>query len=225
MTPTQTHRMEPHRIVDLDRLLAAPVEPAPFPHLIVPNFILEPAKPAVAADFPDVLLPGSFPLSSLGYGPAFGALVQALSGARMTRIIEDKFGVDLSGRPSMATVRGQSDARDGQIHTDSKTKLVTMLLYMNDRWGADRGRLRLLRSSSDLDDFAAEVPPDEGTLLIFRNGPAAWHGFEPFNGPRRVIQVNWVTDQGVVWREHFRHRVSAFFKRLANFGAKHAAAH
>jgi hypothetical protein len=29
-----------------------------------------------------------------------------------------------------------------------------------------------------------------------------------------VIQLNWVTDQGVVRREQFRHRVSAFFKRL-----------
>lgn len=220
-----THRTEPHEIVDLDRLLAVPVDTAPFPHLIVPNFILAQAKPAVAADFPEVALPGSFPLPSLGFGPAFAALIHALSGARMTRIIEDKFGIDLKGRPTMVTVRGQSDARDGQIHTDSKTKLITMLLYMNDRWGADRGRLRLLRSPSDLDDFAAEVPPDEGTLLVFRNGPTAWHGFEPFAGPRRVIQVNWVTDNGVVRREQARHRISAFFKRLTNPDVKHAAAH
>ncbi|MGB8365480.1 MAG: 2OG-Fe(II) oxygenase [Rhizomicrobium sp.] len=221
---TTTHLTEPHRIVDLDRLVAAPVEMTPFPHLIVPNFVMSQAKPAVAADFPQVPLPGSFPLPSLGFGPAFAALIHALSGAHMTRIIENKFGIDLQGRPTMATVRGQSVARDGQIHTDSKTKLITMLLYMNDRWGADRGRLRLLRSPSDLHDFAAEVPPDEGTLLVFRNGPTAWHGFEPFAGPRRVIQVNWVTDEGVVRREQMRHRISAFFKRLGSQGAKHATA-
>jgi hypothetical protein len=29
-----------------------------------------------------------------------------------------------------------------------------------------------------------------------------------------VIQLNWVTSMGVVRREQFRHRVSAFFKRL-----------
>jgi hypothetical protein len=29
-----------------------------------------------------------------------------------------------------------------------------------------------------------------------------------------VIQLNWVTDMGVVKREQARHRVSAFFKRL-----------
>ena len=29
--------------------------------------------------------------------------------------------------------------------------------------------------------------------MIFKNGPKAWHGFAPFHGQRRVIQVNWVT--------------------------------
>ena len=65
---------------------------------------------------------------------------------------------------------------------------------------------------TDLDDVIAEVPPDEGTLLIFRNDPNAWHGFHAFEGPRRVIQLNWVTDMGVVRREQTRHRISAFFK-------------
>ena len=85
---------------------------------------------------------------------------------------------------------------------------------MNNAWEAKTGRLRLLRSPDNLEDMIAEVPPDEGTLLIFKNQPNAWHGFHPFEGPRRVIQLNWVTDMGVVKREQFRHRVSAFFKRL-----------
>ena len=120
----------------------------------------------------------------------------------------------------MATVRGWCEARDGHIHTDSKTKLITMLLYMNDHVDADRGRLRILRSPSDLNDMAAEVPADEGTLLVFLNGPNAWHGFEPISGPRRVIQINWVTDEGVVRREQARHRLSAFFKRLVQARAQ-----
>ena len=68
------------------------------------------------------------------------------------------------------------------------------------------GRLRLLRGPDNLEDVIAEVPPDEGTLLIFKNEPNAWHGFHAFEGPRRVIQLNWVTDMGVVRREQFRHR-------------------
>ena len=73
--------------------------------------------------------------------------------------------------------------------------------------------------------MAAEVPADEGTLLAFLNGPNAWHGFEPISGPRRVIQVNWVTDESIVRREQARHRVSAFFKRLVSKSPRHAAAH
>jgi SM-20-related protein len=85
---------------------------------------------------------------------------------------------------------------------------------MNNAWEAKTGRLRLLRGPENLEDVIAEVPPDEGTLLVFKNEPNAWHGFRAFEGPRRVIQLNWVTDMGVVKREQTRHRVSAFFKRL-----------
>jgi len=215
----------PQDLLDLDRLRAAPVVDVPFPYFMLTNLIHEDAKPAIASDFPAVARAGSFPLPSLRYGPAFRSLIAALSGPEMTAIIEKKFGIDLSGHPTMATVRGRCEARDGHIHTDSKTKLITMLLYMNDHADAGLGRLRLLRSPTDLNDVAAEVPSDEATLLVFRNGPNAWHGFEPFSGPRRVIQVNWVTDEAVVRREQGRHRISAFFKRLVGKSSKHAAAY
>ena len=215
----------PQELLDLAKLKATPVSDVPFPFLIVPGFIREAAKPAIAADFPEVTKAGSFPLPSLDYGPAFERLMEALVSPEMARIVEEKFGVDLSGHPTMATVRGRCEARDGQIHTDSKTKLITLLLYMNDHADADIGRLRILRSPTDLNDMAAEVPADEATLLLFLNGPNAWHGFEPFSGPRRVIQVNWVTDESVVRREQARHRVSAFFKRLVGKSAWHAAAY
>jgi hypothetical protein len=140
--------------------------------------------------------------------------MDAIRGPEFTGAVSEKLGIDLSQRPTMVTVRGQSAARDGQIHTDSVTKLITVLIYMNGSWESPTGRLRLLRSPDNLNDVIAEVPPDEGTMLIFRNQPNAWHGFEPFDGPRRVIQLNWVTDEGVVWREQTRHKVSAFFKRL-----------
>jgi SM-20-related protein len=211
-------------MVDLERLVSANVQQAPFPFAIVPGFVKSDALTAIDSDFPKVEKPGSFPLASLSYGPAFSSLIAELSSPRMAAIIAEKLKIDLSGRPVMVTVRGQCSARDGHIHTDS-----TMLLYMNSKDESERGRLRILRSSTDLNDYAAEVPPDEGTLLIFRNGPTAWHGFEPVDGLRRVIQVNWVTDESVVRREQARHRLSAFFKRLGGLfsggAGKHAAAH
>ena len=114
----------------------------------------------------------------------------------------------------MVTARGVSAARDGQIHTDCRTKLVTVLIYMNNAGKRRPAACACCAGPDNLEDVIAEVPPDEGTMLIFKNEPNAWHGFHAFEGPRRVIQLNWVTDMGVVRREQTRHRVSAFFKRL-----------
>jgi SM-20-related protein len=200
--------------IDVEALRNAPVARAPFPYLMVPNFVRPSAVAAINADFPQVTHPGSFPLPTLSYGPAFQNFMDAIRGPEFTSAVSDKLGIDLSTRPTMVTVRGQSAAKDGQIHTDSRTKLVTVLIYMNGKWESPTGRLRLLRSPDNLDDVIAEVPPDEGTLLIFKNEPNAWHGFESFDGPRRVIQLNWVTNSRVVWWEQTRHKISAFFKRL-----------
>jgi hypothetical protein len=85
---------------------------------------------------------------------------------------------------------------------------------MNGEWEAEGGRLRLLRSPGNLDDFIMEVPPARGTLLAFLYTENAWHGHKTFVGERRVIQLNWVRDNFVVWREKTRHSVSAFFKTI-----------
>ena len=200
--------------LDLEALERARVQAQPFPFLIVPGFVRASALPAIGRDFPVIEHHGSFPLTTLHYGPAFGAFIEELEGPQMTAIVARQLGMDLTAAPTMVTVRGQSRAKDGKIHTDSRTKLVTALIYMNDAWESPKGRLRLVRSEHDLNDVIAEVPPEQGTLLLFKNEPNAWHGFEPFSGPRRVIQLNWVTNASVVRREQFRHRISALFKRL-----------
>lgn len=203
--------------LDLDRFRATPLEADPFPHLIVPGFLRPDAMAAVNADYPEIDKPGSFPVPELTYGPAFKRLLDEMNGPEMTAAFAEKFDIDLRDHPIMVTVRGQCRAKDGQIHTDSKTKIITVLLYMNSGWEADGGRLRLLRSGDDLEDVVAEVPPEEGTLLAFLNGPTAWHGHKSFAGQRRTIQLNWVTDDSVVAREQARHRLSAKLKRLNPF--------
>ena len=200
--------------VDLDALRATPVTQEPFPYLVVPHFVRSDMADKIEADYPDVQVPGSLPLPSLTYGPVFNQFMQDIRGPEMTAIIADKFKMDLTGRPTTVTVRGQCRASDGQIHTDSVTKLITVLIYMNGKWEQPGGRLRLLRSPNNLDDAFDEVPPVQGTLLAFRNQPNAWHGHESFSGPRRAIQLNWVANQGVVWREQMRHRLSAFLKKV-----------
>jgi len=204
--------------IDLERFRATPLSAEPFDHVVVPGFIRAEALEAINRDYPEIATPGSHPLTALSYGPAFGRLMAEIQGPEMTAAFAEKFGLDLGGHPTMVTVRGRARAKDGQVHTDSRSKLITVLIYMNPSWESPEGRLRLLRRPDGLDDPVVEVPPDEGTLLAFRNCPTAWHGHTSVDGPRRAIQLNWVTDAGVVRREQFRHGLSARLKRLAPFG-------
>jgi hypothetical protein len=199
--------------IDLAAFRATPLVREPFEYLIVPGFIRREAWPAIQETFPALDRPGSFPLSETTFGPAFRALIDELEGPGMRRAFEEKFNIDLKGRPTMVTVRGQCQQSDGRIHTDALSKIITVLVYMNPNWEQAGGRLRLLRRADNLDDVIAEVPPEAGTLLAFRRSDNSWHGHKPFVGPRRVIQLNWVTDDWVVRREIGRHRVSAWIKR------------
>jgi hypothetical protein len=200
-------------VIDIDAFRAAPLVEAPFRYAIVPGFVPEVAMDAVLADYPEVTRGGSFPLGALDYGPAFAELCAALRGDELRAAFEQKFGMDLSGRPTTLTVRGRCRPKDGRIHTDTKSKLITVLVYLNGPWESDGGRLRLLRSGTDLSDCVAEVPPESGTMLCFRNAPNAWHGHAPFDGVRRVLQLNWVTDEAAVRQSERRHGLSAFLKR------------
>jgi hypothetical protein len=200
--------------LDFPALKAAALARDPYEHVIVPGFLKPEAAAAVNADYPQIDKPGSFPSETLRYGPAFAALLEELTGPDSIKTFSDKFGIDLSPYPTTVTVRGMCQRKDGRIHTDSKSKIITVLLYMNAAWEEAGGRLRVLRSADDLDDYAAEVPPVEGTLLAFRRGERSFHGHKPFVGARRVIQLNWVTDEAVARRESARHRMSAFLKRL-----------
>ncbi len=210
----------PESSLDTRRFAATPLARAPFDHLIVPGFLRPQACETLDSAFPAIGRGGSFPADSLDCGPEFTAFLAELRGPELTAAVEDKFDIDLSGRPVMVTLRGQSRAKDGRIHTDSTTKLITALIYMNPDWDSPEGRLRLLRGPNDIEDYAAEVPPERGTLLAFRCGPKAYHGHKPYVGQRRSVQVNWMTDEAVMRRELGRHGFSAWTKRLLGFGAR-----
>lgn len=206
--------------LELAAFRATPLVREPFDYLILPGFIKPEARDAIQAGYPKIERPGSFPLSELTFGPAFADLVAEMNGDEMRRAFEEKFGIDLKGRPTMITARGRASARDGRIHTDTPSKIITVLIYMNSKWEAPGGRLRLLRSADNLDDVIVEVPPQEGTLLCFRRADNSFHGHQPFTGERRVLQFNWVTEQRIVDRELKRHRFSAWTKRLLSLGGR-----
>jgi hypothetical protein len=203
--------------LDFDALDKTPLERDPYDYLVVPDFVRAERFSDVVTDYPAVPGPGSHPLSEVEVAGHFEALLDELDGAEFRKAVEEKFGIDLSSRPTMFTVRGECRSADGKIHTDSTTKLITVLLYMNEKWDKDGGRLRILRSGTDLEDYVEEVPPHGGTLLVFRRSENSWHGHLPFDGPRRAVQMNWVTDKSVVAREQGRHRLSSTFKKLNPF--------
>lgn len=200
--------------LNLAALDAATLETDPFEYLIVPGFLTAEGLRQVNEDFPSVPGPGSFNLGDLTVGDRFRAVTEELQGPEMTAAVARKFNIDLDGRPTIVTIRGKCRPSDGKIHRDSKGKIITALLYMNSGWEAPGGRLRLLRNDTDLEDYVAEVPPEEGTLLMFRCSENSWHGHKSFEGQRRTIQLNWVRDASYKERKHRRHRFSAIMKKL-----------
>jgi hypothetical protein len=199
--------------IDLAAFEAAPFQREPFDHVILENIIAPQHVGAILAAFPDVPGAGSHSPASLNIREPFAALLAELESDTFRHAIERKFEVDLADKPTVTTIRGALRVGDGAVHTDSRWKLVTVLLYFNRDWSAKGGCLRLLRSP-DLGDFATEIAPEAGTLLAFRRSETSWHGHTPFVGPRRAVQMSYVSDRATAVRENGRLRLATAFKRV-----------
>ncbi len=200
---------------------AAAISNDPFAHIVVPNFVPPDSLRLIVAALPPMSSGGSFPPASLRLRPAAQALVRELEGPRLRGAIAAKFGLDLDDAPTMLTLRGRTRARDGRIHRDSAAKRVTVLLYLNpesESWARREGCLRLLRRQDDIEDYAVEVAPVDGTLLAFPNGADSWHGHRPYVGRRYAVQLNYMAEGARARTELRRHRLSAFLKRFASAG-------
>ncbi len=198
----------------LDALSATKVETEPYQYLMLPGFIDAASIARINATYPNIEKGGSYPIESLDSTMAIKEVIAELDGAAFEKLIEEKFDVALAGRPKMYSLRGYTRAKDGSIHTDSRDKIITVLLYLNETWQQPGGRLRILRSGTNVDDFVAEVPPDNGTLLVFKRSDTSWHGHHPFEGPRRSLQMNWMTSEGSKGFHAIRHKLSAAVKKL-----------
>ena len=190
--------------LDIEKFKATARVADPFEFIIVPAFLRPQRLDDVNADFPAIEQAGNFPIEELTFGPRFGSLLDELKGAQLRAAIEQKFDVDLEGLRHVVTVRARSQKSDGNIHTDAPSKVLTALIYLNQTWESEGGRLRLMRNERDFDDYIAEVPPIAGTLLLFKRTDNSWHGHKPFTGPRRTIQINWVSDAADVSLQHYR---------------------
>jgi hypothetical protein len=203
-------------IIDVEKVNSAKLETSPYEYFVASDFIKEGWKDKLIEAYPKVKAAGSFPLSSVPCSNEFKQLIDELNSDTFRHAIEKKFALDLEGKPTMFTVRGKCRLKDGQVHTDSESKIITLLLYMNPSWENQGGRLRLL-NSNNIEDIKAEVSPNVGTLLVFKRCDHSYHGHLPFEGARKVIQMNWVTHQKFVDKEQNRHRWSALFKMFSKY--------
>lgn len=206
-------------MLNFEPIEQASVATEPFPYFMAKGVLSPEALQNIKGDFPPISQPGVFPLPELTYGPQFETLINDIRSRELERILEQKFGVDLSDKPLMITVRGHCQKKDGRIHTDSTDKIITCLLYLNDTWSQDGGRLRLLRDGKDIESTICEIPPDGGTFVAFRRTDNSWHGHHPFEGPRRYVMFNWVRSEATLMKNNLRHTLSAKLKRLNPFAA------
>ncbi len=201
-------------MLELDLFSHERLRTDPYPYIVVPGFVQGEALAAVLQDFPDIEHPGSMPISAVSGGQAYESLLSELQGDAFRRVVAEKFGFSLEGFPIMTTVRGVMREKDGRIHTDSKTKVVTVLLYLNDSWEAEGGNLRVLRDGEDIENFVEEVPPTAGTLIAFKVTDNCWHGHKPVVGKRLSIQMNYLVGEAAKGKHQFFHRLSAKLKKV-----------
>ena len=210
-SPEKTRSM-----LDIDKFKSVKLEKSPYEYMVVTDFITQDYADKVMADYPVIKSAGSVPLQMLKYGQNFGSLIDELNGEEFRKAVEEKFSINLEGKPTIFTARGNCRKRDGRIHTDTESKIITVLLYMNPAWYEQGGNLRVL-NSENIDDIAAEISPLMGTLLVFKRSNTSFHGHLPFKGRRQVIQMNWVADQKFIDHEIKRHKHSFIWKRLNPF--------
>jgi len=179
-------------LININALRAAQLKTDPFDYLVVPGFLESEALTRVNRDYPAIDSAANHDLDNLTYGATFEQLIEELRSPTMARVLGEKFDMDLTSLPTTVTVRKFCERTDGNIHTDHKSKVITVLVYFNEQWEHADGQLRLLRSKDDIEDYAAQVPPLGGTLLAFRRTDHSWHGHTRFVGERRMVQINYL---------------------------------
>ena len=205
----------PFTMLDEAAIAGAQLKHDPYDYAFVEQAIPLGYKDAVLADAPSIPDRGSYGLPSLRYGPRFGTVIQDLLSPRFRRLMEEKFDLDLSKRPPVILMMGNTTGHynEGYAHPDSKHKLITVIVGFSREWPYERGRLRVLRSA-DREDYAFEFAPEFGRMLMFRVCDHSWHGFLPQKGPRMSLQLCFSDSERYVRSEYLRHGLSAFAKSV-----------
>jgi len=200
-------------ILNIDKISSSSLQIEHFPYFkCLDCFSGSHLNKKLDQEFPETSVGGSFPKESLHLGESLKLLIDELEGEEFKKVLEEKFNVDLSNSEVVSTIRGYSREKDGQIHTDSKSKILTVLLYLNYEWKEETGNLRMLSNKNDIESYFDEMSSESGNMIAFRVTENCWHGFLPFEGTRKSIQLNYVFKKSLSIH-NFRHKLSAIFKK------------
>jgi hypothetical protein len=189
----------------------------PFPLLVARDQLPASAQAALEIDFPRYASAGFFPYDEADCGPAIRSLVAQLTSPAFADALGARLGIDqLGAYPTLVTLCRSLNKRHGTIHTDSRSKVATALVYLCRSWpDTSGGCLRFLTRIDDIDALVTpEVQPLYGTLAAFRRADNSFHGHLPHEGERPVIQVAWLTSEAEKSRKTRRGRGSRLVKKL-----------
>ena len=201
-------------VLKLDELKNATVSSSPYAYFVVENSIVESEVQAVIKDFPKIEQGGSYNIEDVEIKPHFAQLLASVDTPEFRQILTEKFEVDVMKHPMMITLRGFSRQKDGRIHSDSKSKIITILIYLNESWDAPTGRLRILNDDKDIHNYVTEINAGPGSLVAFKVTDNGWHGYIPYEGQRQSIQINFLTSEKANAKHKFFHGLSAKLKKF-----------
>ena len=200
-------------MINIDLINTTPLKMQPFPYFTIEQSMLDKELMGLVQNFPIINSGGSFNKEDLELSEHYHSLHDSLDSDFFRQALSKKFKVNVITSPIMLTYRGFSRTKDGRVHTDSKTKLLTILIYFNDGWAAESGKLRIL-NSDDMNDIAEEVDPTAGSMVASKVTDNCWHGYPSFEGTRNAIQVNFLANEAASKKHKFFHKISAKLKSL-----------
>ena len=183
---------------------------APYPHWVLKNcFPDDTIEDILSLPFPAPSLDGVsgkrelhnatrkyFDVENRDQFASVNAVSEAFQDKRITQMIEEKFGTDLSGTYLRIEFAQDTDGFWLEPHTDLGVKSFTMLLYLSDEEGHDN----LGTDVYDADkSHVARSPFEPNLAFVFVPSDNTYHGFEkrPIKGVRKSLIINYVTDE---WR-------------------------
>ncbi len=193
------------------------VQLEPFPFLVAHGQLPREARGDLERDFPRYSSAGFFPYDPSDCGPSINLLVDNVTCGAFAGVIGKRLGIDnLADYPTLVTLCRSLNRRHGTIHTDSRSKVATALIYLNEQWpDTSDGCLRFLGRIDDIDSLVTpELTPLYGEIAAFKRCDNSFHGHLPYEGERRVIQVAWLTSEREKLRKTRRGRFSRGFKKL-----------